>query len=122
LRAITILSASLLLVACGGSGTKHAAGHPEESRPETLEAAWSPTDGAVVLATRRVSCGCVLEGIGACGNYVEIEGHYVPVANAADFGLGAMAWCGQEGVTAETSGEIRDGRFHADTLVVHTAE
>jgi hypothetical protein len=75
-------------------------------------------DSVVELATRNVSCGCALEEIGHCGNYIEIESQYVAIANGKDLGLGGMEWCGKSGVRAESAGEIKNGEFVAATLVV----
>jgi hypothetical protein len=74
-------------------------------------------DMVVELATRNVSCGCALEDVGHCGNYVEIESHYVEIANSKELGLGKMEWCKKEGVQVETAGEIKDGKFVAASLV-----
>jgi hypothetical protein len=74
-------------------------------------------DMVVELATRNVSCGCALEEVGRCGNYVEIESQYVEIANGEELGLGTMEWCKKEGVQAESAGEIKNGKFVAATLV-----
>ena len=55
-----------------------------------------------------------------CGNYIEIEGAFVKIANSKELGLGGMEWCGKKGVTAESSGELRDGKFFATTLIAHS--
>jgi hypothetical protein len=74
-------------------------------------------DMVVELATRNVSCGCALEEVGSCGNYVEIESQYFEIANGKELGLGKMEWCKKEGVQAESAGEIKNGKFVAATLV-----
>jgi hypothetical protein len=44
----------------------------------------------------------------------------VKIANSKELGLGGMEWCGKDGVTAESSGEIRDGKFFATRLIAHS--
>jgi hypothetical protein len=73
---------------------------------------------AIELATRNVSCGCALEEVGHCGNYIEIESQYVEIANGDELGLGRMEWCKKSGVQAESAGEIKAGKFVAATLVI----
>jgi len=127
MRRLSWVFAALVLAGCGGSGgdkaqTTHetaAASQPSPSDTATTPAPAAPV--AVALATRSVACGCAIDGIGKCGNYVEIDGKYVKLANSSELGLGSMEWCGKKGVTAETGGEIRDGRFFAATLVVRAA-
>lgn len=111
-----MLALAVMLTAACSSGDKASR---SESAAETAvkteqEAPSAPI--AVAAATRHVACGCSIEGIGACGNYIEIDGKFAYIANWADFGLGAMEWCGKDGVTVEASGEIRDGQFFAATL------
>lgn len=111
----------VLALACGSgdqdSQSDMAADHTEETAP--LKQPAPLEDGAVELATRNVSCGCALEEVGHCGNYIEIESRYVEIANWEALGLGEMEWCGKTGVRAESAGEIRDGRFVATTLDVN---
>jgi hypothetical protein len=125
MRKFSLLMAALLVVGCGGSGNK--AESTNESARATAETPPPPPAevaqaGPVELATRSVKCGCAIDGIGACGDYVEIDGRFVKLANYAELGLGSMEWCGQDGVTAETAGEIKDGQFIASTLTVTQTE
>ena len=67
---------------------------------------------------RNVSCGCKVEAIGQCGNYVEIESQYVEIVNSEELGLGAMEWCKLSHVTANVAGEVKDGVFVGTKLAV----
>lgn len=60
-------------------------------------------------------CGCSIEGIGKCGNYVLIDGRYVPIVHAS---LGKMEWCGKKdaGAKIEAVGELKDGKFVATSV------
>jgi hypothetical protein len=123
MRIYPLLVGALLITACGGGGQEQSRGTPDaaDSQEETVSAAIPPSDTINVdLATRRVSCGCAVEGIGVCGNYIEIDGVFVKIANSKELGLGGMEWCGKDGVTAESSGEIRDGKFFATRLIAHS--
>lgn len=113
----------LLIAACGGKGQEQSHESPDSTAPgEATVSAVTPASDTVTvdLATRRVSCGCAITGIEVCGNYIEIEGAFVKIANSKELGLGGMEWCGKKGVTAESSGELRDGKFFATTLIAHS--
>lgn len=122
MRRLSWLFGLLLITACGGSSEEGS----QTTQGDTGEAAQQIEQTAetvpVELATRRVACGCAIEDVGSCGNYIEIDGDYVVIANSVELGLGAMEWCGKEGVTAESSGELKDGRFFAATLVAGSEE
>ncbi|MGD8414592.1 MAG: hypothetical protein PVF33_10180 [Candidatus Latescibacterota bacterium] len=115
----------LLILACssGDQGSKSDV-TTEESASEAPAMAEAPAtaetpeiqDMVVELATRNVKCGCAIEEIGHCGNYVEINSQYVELANSEDVGLGGMEWCGKSGVKVETAGEIKNGKFVASVL------
>ncbi len=62
-----------------------------------------------------VACGCHIESIGYCGNYVYVDGE--PLAISGDVGLGDMEFCGQSGLRASIEGE----RF-GDTFVASSFE
>lgn len=117
MRKISVLLVIALTVACSSADKTSETARTDDT--PSVDGAGSASI-AVESATRNVSCGCAIEGVGACGNYIEIDEKFVHIANSTDLGLGAMEWCGKEGVTAESSGEIRDGEFFAATLVVTT--
>ena len=117
MKTLCCLLVCLLALACSSetqeSNTETAADHTQAAVGETATA-----DANIELAVRTVTCGCTLEEIGHCGNYVEIGSKYIEIANGAELGLGGMEWCGKSGVQAETAGEIKDGKFVATTLAV----
>lgn len=120
MRQLLCLLACLFLVACASdteqSKSEDAATHtPEEAAVHTDDVAIQ--DMVVELATRNVSCGCKLEEVGHCGNYIEIDSKYVEIANGEALGLGKMEWCGKEGVQVESAGVLKDGKFVGATLV-----
>jgi hypothetical protein len=121
MRKLSLLLVLLLVVACGGgSEEEQAKSTVEDTANDMVEQAKEVADAvpvAVALAERNVKCGCAVEGVGKCGNYVEIDNQYVKLANWEDLGLGVMEWCGKKGVHVETAGEIKGGEFFAATLV-----
>jgi hypothetical protein len=64
-----------------------------------------------------VSCGCALEEVGHCGDYMQIDNKYVEIANGEEHGLGKMEWCKKSGVQVDSAGEVKSGKFVAATLV-----
>jgi hypothetical protein len=113
MKKLFCLLSCLFVMACGSGGQDS----KTEATADDTHAQAAVQDMAVELATRNVSCGCVLEEIGHCGNYIEIESRYVAIANGEQLGLGGMEWCGKQGVQAESAGEIKNGKFVAATLV-----
>ena len=92
-----ILLLALPLVACS---TDVEAGGPDALTDMTVE------------GTHNVACGCKLESIGHCGNYIEVDGKYIAVANSEALGLGPMEWCKHDGpVEATATGTVTDGEF-----------
>ena len=133
MRLFAVILVALAMAACSGSDNQETADTGTHDTPEATAAA-DPHAGhdhtagahgavAVDLATREVKCGCAVESIGTCGNYVDIDGDFTYIANGTDLGLGSMEWCGKEEVvTAETRGELKGGKFYALTLVVNTTD
>jgi len=134
MRLFAVLLIALAVAACSGSDKQETADAGTQDAPEATAAADPAADPhaghahaqeavAVDLATRTVKCGCAIESIGTCGNYVDIDGNFAYIANSTDLGLGSMEWCGaEEVVTAETKGELKGGKFYALTLVVQTTD
>lgn len=44
-------------------------------------------------AAREVRCGCKIDSVGHCGNFVAVDGDWVEISNPSDFNLGNMEWC-----------------------------
>ena len=124
MKKILCLLACVFLIACASdsdqSNSDQAAVTAEDPHAGHAHAQEqvAVADVAVELATRNAVCGCTLDEVGHCGNYVEIGSLYVALANSEDLGLGGMEWCGKSDVKVETAGEIKDGKFVATTLAV----
>lgn len=75
-------------------------------------------NAAVEQSEHTVSCGCKLDSVGHCGNYVDIDGTWLEIANGDAHGLGAMEWCSVPEAKAEVAGAVEDGKFVATVLKV----
>ena len=65
-----------------------------------------------------LKCGCAIPEVGSCGEYVEVDGKYVPLELPADAGLGPMPFCGKEGLRGEVEGELTSGKVVARKFVL----
>lgn len=124
MKKILCLLACVLLLACASEGDQSKSEQaavttedPHAGHAHAQEQA-GVADMTVELATLNASCGCALEEVGHCGNYVQIDSKYVALANSEELGLGGMEWCGKSDVKVETAGEVKDGKFIAASIVV----
>jgi hypothetical protein len=121
---VLCLIACVFLLACASdsdqSKTDQAAVNTEDPHAghDHAKAQVAVADMTVDMDTRNASCGCALEEVGHCGNYVQIDSKYVALANSEELGLGGMEWCGKSDVKVETAGEVKDGKFIAASIVV----
>lgn len=106
---ISLAASALTLAACNKEAEPAAEGHTHANGETHADHATVPvvTSGAV----HSVACGCSLEEGGACANFVEVDGEFVPLAG--DIGLGEMEFCGQTGLQASLTGAMVDGTFVA---------
>lgn len=97
LRVLPVLL--LAVTACGGDsgGESHA---PAAVEPPAGEV-------AAVSGLHTVRCGCAIEEVRHCGNYVFVEGE--PLELTGDIGLGKMEFCGQGDQQAQIEGMVADG-------------
>ena len=127
LRALMVLSAASLIVLAGCGG-----GDAYDSEPAAAEAPAAEAQAAQpAVATNEgegdshgehahnVKCGCAIEGVGECGNYVEVEGQYVELVLPTDLDLGKMPFCGKDELTAQVTGEMQDDKFVATAFSVN---
>lgn len=82
---------------------------PEPAKQQAPVQKPAPVAEAVV---HDVMCGCSIDGVGRCGNYILIDGKYVPMIHPT---LGKMEWCSrkEKGAKVETVGAMKDGKFIA---------
>ena len=105
----------LLVAACGSSEETQ---KPADGAGEGGGAPKAQTV-AVDSAVREVRCGCKIEGIGKCGNYVAVGDEWLEIGNPKDHELGVMEWCSAtEKVEAKTAGERASGGIMLSELEV----
>jgi len=111
-RLAPLVAISVLLALLTGCNGESGSGAPTAgAAPDTATRAAEPASAPVVEGAHSVRCGCSLEDVGTCGNYVEFEGAYVELAFPEDLDPGEMAFCGQDDLMAKVEGEMSDGRF-----------
>lgn len=102
MKFLALLLIALPLTACSGE--------------EHIEISVDPVPAKTTSISTNVQCGCTIDSISKCGNFVEIDSKYIPIANDKELGLGHMEWCNQGPVAADVAGEVVDGAFVASKL------
>ncbi len=72
------------------------------------------TPGVAVAQVHDVACGCAIDAIGHCGNYIKVGDEFVELTG--DLKLGDMAFCQQKDLKAEVVGEVKEGKFVATSF------
>jgi hypothetical protein len=84
-----------------------------ESKPETTpEGPVGDSPAAEAAQEYHAICGCSLEGIGECGNYIEIGESFVVLEHES---LGVMEFCRDKeaGAQIKVAGSMQEGKFVA---------
>ncbi len=104
-KLIAIFALSPLLL-FGCSSDKEPAAEPENADMPADQPA------EAVAAEYDAICGCSLDGVGVCGNYVEIDGEHVVLEHPD---LGVMEFCEdkEKGARIKIAGAMADGKFVA---------
>ena len=103
---IAVPLVAILFAGCGGPA--------EVSPAEVNEAQSAPAVMAVEVAlVYDVECGCTIEAIGHCGNYLKHDDKFLEITGV---GLGPMEFCEKEGLKAKIAGEVVDGKFAATSF------
>ena len=110
----TLLWIPLLLLpaACASKDNPQPAENtPQEQADET------PRKSGPIEGQFAVQCGCEIDGIDACGNYVHVDGHAYEILG--DLGLGEMEWCSTKGgAQAQVKGVLKGDKFYGESLTV----
>ncbi len=104
---------ALLPVACGN------ADKGQDTAPDTQDSAQAkgPRKTGPIDGEFAVQCGCQIDGINSCGNYVHVEGHAYEIMG--DLGLGVMEWCSVDGTKQATvQGKLEGDKCYATSLTV----
>lgn len=107
---LLLLTALLALCACRVESTSPTAAPASPAGPTETGVQ------TIALGPHTVQCGCTIESIGGCGNYIQIDGAWQRIRNGDELGLGTMAWCGQGPVQAQAAGTLDADGFTGTTL------
>ena len=96
---------SLLAIGCRSDKSEVA---PDQSLPATGQ---QPVASAEI---HDAMCGCSIEGIARCGNYIKIGGEFVVLEHPS---LGVMEFCRDKknGARIKVTGSMVDGKYVATT-------
>ncbi len=112
----------LALVACGSdeepteTQTSTEVSNPSDSGGDPAKLTSNPATPSETAHQFSVECGCALDEIGHCGEYIEVDGKFVELNLPVD--LGAMPFCGKSGLQGLADGEVEDGVFVASTFAL----
>ncbi|MCH2110905.1 MAG: hypothetical protein MK135_16425 [Polyangiaceae bacterium] len=71
-----------------------------------------------IAGTHAVTCGCTLEHVGHCSEYVEVDGQFVELQLPESQDFGPMPFCGKEGIKAKVAGELKNGKVIATSFEI----
>lgn len=111
-RSLSVLALAVLTGACGREEAPPGPA-PTPGAP-TRPAAVTVADTGPISGVHAVRCGCAIDTVGRCGNYVDVDGHPLPLQG--DLGLGKMEFCGRDGLQATVEGSVADGAFVATSF------
>ena len=92
-----VLSIALIVAACGQAASS--------------DGATAVADGTALDGEYTVRCGCAIDEVGKCGNFVEVAGNNMMLTG--DIGLGPMEFCKQPDQMAHVHGTVTDGKVVA---------
>lgn len=124
-----VLLVSLVWVSCSGDGSvaPSAPGtevsQPAAAGPSGVGAAKGslvksggakakPISSKREVKVRDAKCGCSIEGIGKCGNFIKFDGSYVPLISET---IGEMEFCKykDDGCKIKVAGAMKNGQYIA---------
>ncbi len=122
------LTFALALAACTAEAPKpvdassgdpaEKAAEPAEKAAETTEETTEAQPVTIEASVHNVKCGCAIETIPKCGNYVEFDGEYSQIINSKEMGLGVMEWCQRDGIKAKIAGTRNGISFTATSIEI----
>ena len=110
----TLIAFVILCCSCICCSEEASAAPGEPTTPPANQAEEPDATPAATAAVHHAMCGCSVEGVDKCGNYIEIEGEYVHLENPS---LGEMEFCAHkgEGVDVEVVGAMDGDKFVAES-------
>lgn len=104
---LALFLTALLAFGCGGEN--QAAEKPDDYAPAKGSGA-----GTMAASVYDVVCGCAIDSIGKCGEYIVVDGKHLVLTG--DLGLGDMPFCKKDGLKAKVEGKVEDGKFVATSF------
>ncbi|MEZ5973729.1 MAG: hypothetical protein R3F17_05915 [Planctomycetota bacterium] len=108
MKHLLLLSLLALPIACTQKAEPKAEG--------TQTASTEPRKTGPIEGDYTVNCGCKIDEIGHCGNYVLVEGHAYEIQG--DLGLGKMEWCSTGAKHAHIKGVLNGANCTTESLKV----
>jgi len=104
----TLLATALLCLLAAGCNSD---GGEEPAAQNQVGSAEQP---AATAELHDAMCGCSIEGMAGCGNYIHIDGEFVVLEHPS---LGAMEFCKdkKDGAKILVTGSMVDGKYVATT-------
>ena len=75
-----------------------------------------------IEGSHSVTCGCTLEHVGHCSEYVEVEGQYLQLVLPETTDLGKMPFCGKDNLKVSLKGELIDGKVIASQVEIQAKQ
>lgn len=104
------LALVLPVLSCGAKEAEVAAATEAAAQTVALES-----------GTRELRCGCKIDSVGHCGNYVADGDDWLEISNPSDHNLGVMEWCKVPAdihVMGTVAGERTGDKIKVSTLLV----
>ena len=122
------LALALPVLSCGASEGAASADKSSASPSAGAETATADAGApkaktvAIEAATRELRCGCKIDSIHKCGNYVAVGDEWLEISNPKDHNLNSMEWCGVP-ANQKTQGTVAgertaDGKIQVATLEI----
>lgn len=105
---------SLALLLAGGACLSLDACSKQESAEKQAAVLASAPQPSASASVHSLRCGCDIESVGTCGEYIEVDGAFVPLKLPVD--LGSMPFCGHEHLRAKVDGHMENGTFVATSF------
>lgn len=109
MRQLLIALTLLPLYACGAD-TPESEALKSEAPPQTL----ADVQPSASASEHAVTCGCVLEEVRHCSEWIDLEGEWVELELPLD--LGSMPFCGKQGLRAKVDGQVEGEAFVATSF------
>ena len=81
--------------------------------PACADEATARTQQVSVDHVHELKCGCAIEGIGKCGEFIKIDGKFLKLTFPAELKVADKPFCKKEGLKAKVEGSVLWGGYVA---------